>query len=224
MDKELINQKRKIETQKRLSAYFLKNFRFISAAIVMTAMTIAVYKQSSILSIDKQAAKYETIDSQRLILDYQQTIKRLQFSNDSLLKKYLFTDKIRPDGNITSKDFNIINLKLKTLEDNINKQTEITTSLRQAINPLKPEEVLTIVRLKDQIDELNKILKNLDQNLKDRQQNFEDSIKRELSAYNQSTTLILVVLLPLVINFLYTVWKDFREFKIDKSIKTTQSE
>jgi len=143
---------------------------------------------------------------------------------DSLLKSFRFADSIKTKGTISAKDIAIIDLRLTALQDSINKQSEITTSLRQAIDPLKPDEVLTIVRLKDQIVDLNKDLKNLEESQKDRQQTFEDSIKRETSSSNQSTTLILVVLIPLVLNFVYTVWKDFRKSDKDKNTKQAETE
>ena len=102
-------------------------------------------------------------------------------------------------------------IRFVRIEGNIEKQTEIITALRQAINPLKPDEVLTIARLQDGIIDLNKNVTELENNINVRLQYFEDSIKREMTSSNNSTTLILVVLIPLVLNFLYTVWKDFRK-------------
>ena len=46
--------------------------------------------------------------------------------------------------------------------------------------------------------------------------NFEDYILREKESSNRATNLILVVIIPLVLNFLYTVWKDFKKGKMIK--------
>lgn len=100
------------------------------------------------------------------------------------------------------------------LEAKINAANEQSLGLRQAINPSKPEEILTIARLTDEIKSLKKEVSSLDSDITSQQKAFQDSVLREIKSSSDSTTLILVVLLPLVLNFLYTVWKDI---KTDKS-------
>ena len=100
--------------------------------------------------------------------------------------------------------------KFKNLEDKITAVKEQTVGLREAINPSKPEEILTIARLTDDVKAIRKDLEDLESNIHVQQTNFQDSILRELKSSGDSTTLILVVLIPLVLNFLYTVWKDFK--------------
>ena len=60
-------------------------------------------------------------------------------------------------------------------------------------------------------------IEDLDSKLSSQQKSFQDSILRELKSSSNSTTLILVVLVPLVLNFLYSVWKDFRAGRSEES-------
>lgn len=106
--------------------------------------------------------------------------------------------------------------KLKEVESKIEKVEQSTLALRQAVNPLKPEEVLTIARLTDEIVALKKDYTELKNTTRKDQDSFEQSMLREAKSSNQSTMLILVVLIPLVLNFLYTVWKDLKETNKEK--------
>lgn len=111
-----------------------------------------------------------------------------------------------------------MNESLQNLEGKIEKVSQQTLALRQALNPLKPEEVLTIARLTDEVTKLSKGFDNLSQQLSQNQKEFRESVLRELKSSNDSTNLILVVLIPLVLNFLYTIWKDLRSEKKQKIV------
>ncbi len=139
-------------------------------------------------------------------------IKLLEIESDSLALRI----PIPVDTNgVKNQNFDLIQEVMAQQIDlfglRIDKLEISTTALRQSINPINPDEILTIARLKDEILELKNTVLMLDENLLIRQQNFEESIKREISSSNNSTTLILVVLIPLVFNFLYSVWKDFKK-------------
>jgi hypothetical protein len=104
--------------------------------------------------------------------------------------------------------------KFASIEKRIDEVDSKTLGLRQAINPIKPDEVLTIARLTDEVKSIRKDFKDLQSQIRVQQQSFESSILREFKSSNDSTTLILVVLVPLILNFLYTVWKDIKKGKI----------
>ncbi|SHN27242.1 hypothetical protein [Mucilaginibacter sp. OK098] len=112
----------------------------------------------------------------------------------------------------TSKNLND-ELKFEQLEAEIYKLNQSTIGLRQAINPFKPDEVLTIARLKDEVNKIRDQVNGLTSQNATRQQIFEDSVKRELDSADKNTYLVLAVLIPLVLNFLYTVWKDNKKRK-----------
>jgi uncharacterized protein (UPF0335 family) len=103
--------------------------------------------------------------------------------------------------------------KLAALENRIEAVDNQTLALRQAINPTKPDEVLTIARLTDEIKDIREDFSDVRKQLESQQQSFQSSILRELKSSNDSTTLILVVLVPLILNFLYTVWKDLKSVR-----------
>ncbi|MCI5196711.1 MAG: hypothetical protein D3919_10900 [Candidatus Electrothrix sp. AW5] len=104
-------------------------------------------------------------------------------------------------------------VKFKKIEERIEEVSQQTLALRQAINPLKPEEILTIARLTDQVSLLKNDFEQIEKSLFREMDAFYKSILRELETRNNSTNLILIVLIPLVINFLYTLWKDIRTKK-----------
>ncbi len=92
--------------------------------------------------------------------------------------------------------------------------------LRQAINPSNPEEILTIARLKDEIITQKQDLINFKQSILEKQEQFIGYILREKESSNRGNNLIMVVLIPLVLNFLYTVWKDMKKDKKEEKIET----
>jgi len=103
-----------------------------------------------------------------------------------------------------------LNVRFFNLSEKIIAVENQTIGLRQAINPIKPDEILRIARLKDEVVSLKKNMADLENSITKQQKVFQDSVLREIKSSSDSTTLILVVLLPLVLNFLYTVWKDLR--------------
>jgi len=112
---------------------------------------------------------------------------------------------------IKNPDYALIEARFTDIEHRIEDINEKNIALRQAINPIKPEEILTIARLTDEVKSLEGDFKELKEILSSQQKNFQSSIIREIDSSSQSTSLILVVLLPLVANFLYTIWKDIKK-------------
>ena len=100
--------------------------------------------------------------------------------------------------------------KLAAMEKRIEAVDNRTYALRQAINPTKPDEILTIARLTDEVKDIREDFVSFQKQLEARHQSFQSSILREIKSSNDSTNLILIVLLPLILNFLYTIWKDFK--------------
>lgn len=140
-------------------------------------------------------------------------IELLQKQLDSEMKK-LLNNKLAEIPK--SVELASLDQKFKNIDDKIAEVKEQTIGLRQAINPLKPEEILTIARLTDDVKTIRKDLEGLESNISAKQKEFKDSILRELKSSGESTILILVVLIPLVLNFLYTVWKDYKSDKNEK--------
>ncbi|HCE1777954.1 TPA: hypothetical protein NG563_004716 [Vibrio parahaemolyticus] len=173
--------------------------KFIVMLTTIAAMAFAIYEQSnSFFSINSDIANLRELQS-KVELELIQT--RLT---------ELVDEKIASVPSSEKTEFVVINQKLTNLATKIENVSDQTIGLRQAINPTKPDEVLKIARLTDEVKSLRTELTKIEKNVAAQQKAFQDSIIRELKSSNDSTTLILVVLLPLVLNFLYTVWKDFK--------------
>ena len=78
-------------------------------------------------------------------------------------------------------------------------------------NLLKPDEVVTIVRLKDELSSIQKDQVELKNELTREQENFKAIINNKVEAADKSTNLIFVVLLPIVLNFVYQVYRDRKD-------------
>ena len=114
-----------------------------------------------------------------------------------------------------------IEKEINQLNNNYLKLNNQNLAIRQALNPINPEEVLTIARLNDEIKNIHKAFSTFKDNVELKQTEFRDYILREKESTNRATSLILVVLVPLVLNFLYTVWKDFKK---DTTAQNTESQ
>lgn len=189
-----------------------KSTMYIST-IILTVLTVSfsLFVKMKEERLKDSLSEFEQKQLNNELSILKRKIYSLTSARDSVFNIIVKKDTVNLGQLNSTQHQQILDLRISKIEIEFKKQTEITTSLRQAINPIKPDEILTIARLKDEIVELNKNVSTLNDNLKIRQDNFEDSIKREISTSNNSTTLILVVLIPLVLNFLYTVWKDFKK-------------
>lgn len=88
-----------------------------------------------------------------------------------------------------------------------------TIALRQAINPVKPEEVITIARIKDEVVILRKRMDEIYDLLKREQDSLSNRVSRELDSSGRSIYLIAAILVPLALTFSYTIWRDRKEQK-----------
>lgn len=111
-----------------------------------------------------------------------------------------------------------LNQKLEEIDSRLSTVEEQTKGLRQAINPLNPEEILTIARLNDALNAVHEKQLNLTETTEDKFDNFKASVIRELDASSKSINWLFLVLIPVVMNLLYSIWKDNKEkrLKTDK--------
>jgi hypothetical protein len=106
--------------------------------------------------------------------------------------------------------------RISSIEGDIRELKTDTIALKQAIDPINPDEILTIARLKDYLKELDKKIETIDERVIKQQKVFQESVLRELKSYNSSIYIILVVLIPIILNFIYTIWKDIKESRRPK--------
>lgn len=173
-------------------------FELLAVAITMIGITVGIYTQFSERRARDVTAMYALVENEA-------QLNKLQANIDDIVNKKISE---APRINV---DAASLDVRFKDLDRKITSVSEQTLAVRQAINPLKPDEVLTIARLTDEVKAIDKDFENLKQELSAQQKDFQESVVREIKVSSDSTGLILVVLIPLVLNFLYTVWKDFRK-------------
>lgn len=211
-----------IKQKLRYPIWESRYLRLIAVIIMLVATGIAFYTNYTNVKeityegiVLKTKSIDERLQEQNLFLNQQ--IKSIEGRMNNL---QIIIYEIRSANTVSSAP-NSLNIRLASTESKLEEVSNKTEALRQAINPLKPEEVLTIARLKDELIKMNQNFDTLEENLKSSQEKFEASIRSEQNSSNQSTTLILVVIIPLILNFLYTVWKDFKKpIKSEADAKT----
>lgn len=175
----------------------------ILSIILMVVSFVYAIKSIYETNYDKQDKTYYPNNQ---IVELNILTKKIINERDSLLK---ITRKINKVGFV--KDTLSISNRLNEIEVKLDSQIETTTALKQAINPINPDEILKISRLIDEIKSINSRITSIENNLNNKQNHFEESIKRELSNNANSTALLITVLIPLILNFIYNIWKDSKK-------------
>ena len=103
------------------------------------------------------------------------------------------------------------NAKMVHLENKIDELNKLTLGLRQAINLSNPEEILTIARIKDELVLLKNNISKDTEYLVERQNRLYNATIREIETSNSTTTLFIIVLIPLIANFIYSVWRNNKQ-------------
>lgn len=183
---------------KKKSRLFDSVFQKVTSIIATLAMVIAISTQLTNYNGDKKDLRdrnYTTEflnDSLSKIVAKQQLIKQQiqELTQDSMPNDFSFNKKI---GDLNQRIF---------------KLEEQTKGLRQAINPLNPEEVLTIARLNDGLKNIELKQNTLTKDIESKFDSFKTSVIRELDASSKSINWLFLVLIPLVMNLLYSMWQE----------------
>lgn len=183
-------------------------FRRITTILVVLGMTLGISTQFSSFLNSKNEIRERTYLMEKMNEELKSRISKQQIILDSLSKGHL-RDTIPNEI--------LINEKLNSIGSRLSKIEEQTKGLRQAINPMNPDEVLTIARLSDALKIINEKQNTLIQNNQAQFESFKTSILRELDASSKSINWLFLVLIPLVMNLLYSMWKDAKEKKNDKA-------
>jgi len=154
---------------------------------ILTAQQKIVKNESSLSMLYEQHATQRTLMSE---------FEHSGLPNYLLINKKIDSINVNFDNKLDS-----INVKLSQLK-------ELSIGLRQSINPENPEEILTIARLNDGLKLLVDNQKTSNEHIKETYESFEKSILRELKSSSNYQTLMLTMLIPLIVNFLLTLWKD----------------
>ena len=185
----------KKETKKRKSKvpWF---FGTVASSVSVVGVILAFAFQFGQLSSRQQYIHYKIEELEDKILN-----ETLEPFLEELVKKKLAIP-------VQTLDLKKIENDIADLNKKIEETDRKTLALRQAINPTKPDEVLTIARLTDAISSIEKETKALREQNKRELEDFKASVLRELDASSKATNLILVVLVPLVLNLIYNLWRD----------------
>lgn len=198
-----------------------RKFQF-TIAIIGSVITVVAMIMSVWLKLqDAKMANYQAEIEHMRAEQQMKVLEELRYRNDTL---YSQIDQIREVyrdfrfdtislDNGTSTKFLHMNDRIETIENKFQDLAESHYNLKRSLKPTEIEDLLTIPRLQDEVKIISEKLEDLESELARRQTSFETSIRAESKSSNQSTNLILVVLIPLIINFLYTVWKDLKEHK-----------
>jgi hypothetical protein len=179
-----------------------KSVQELSSLIASIALMIAIALQF-----------YKVESTKKSLIDNHQ-IKSINDSLVSLIKvqtqninqfKLLMTDTAKSDLQYRNQ-IHDISIRLARLE-------EQTKGLREAINPIDPEEVLTIARLNDGLKNLTITQNSISKDFDDKLELFKVSVIRELETSSRSINWLFLVLIPIVVNLLYTIWRDRKENK-----------
>ena len=106
-----------------------------------------------------------------------------------------------------------LQLQLKRLEDSLSVIANQSEGLRQAINPIHPEEVLTIARLGDRLSQMAINIRDFEHRIQKQQEAFQLSIIHDMDRNNNLTILMIVALIPLFLQFISNFRRDTKNKK-----------
>lgn len=170
--------------------------------ISLISFTIAIYQLIDLKS--NRNNKANSMDNMYYIDKYIDSLNKSQ-----LITKDTF-NYIIPKGEIIAIDTNVINVIYNTISE-VKKIKELTNGLRQAINPQNPEEILTIARINDRLKIAEEKLGKINEESDKKSELFRSSIIREIDASNKAIYWMFIVIIPLVLNLLYNIYKDNKE-------------
>lgn len=134
-------------------------------------------------------------------LEFKQLIKKI----DSITKTELSNVQI-------SLEFEKLNNELLNLDDNLNE-------LKRSLNPDKIEDILLISRMQDRLIQVQQNQKLQFESIIARMENFQSSVIAQTESQKTSVNFLLIVLIPLILNASYTIWKDYKKEKEETESK-----
>lgn len=172
-----------------------KNIQFVLAVLAISLSVAAFYQRHS---AEGTIAQYERQSSDFLLLEdkLDDLNRRLAHLEENPL--FLIDDAT----GIAEVDLMKVENRLDDLEHN-------TLGLRQAFNPISPDEVLTIARLHDEIGNIRAELSRTRESIVSQNSSFQDSVERELASYRSLSNIVIAAIITLALNVLYTMAKNY---------------
>ncbi len=151
--------------------------------ILTSALTLLILSKREVneSTVNEQVAIEKSLDSIRMTRN---SLKR--YSSELEKKIVQYGSKIDNDSlsELVREQVSRLTVSTDKLEIQMKKLIEQNKGLQQALNPTKPEEVITISRLKDEIEVLKKDQQLYQKFLDKDHQNFKESIRHETGAIN----------------------------------------
>lgn len=192
-------------------------FQWVAVLLAMFATAFAAYQ--SITGLHQQRIKEELarLQVEKLRMKFTSISETLQPAVEDDIRRFIEEQAHSLKENADLKE---LRLQIESLQKQTSRTAKQTLGLRQSINPENPEEILTIARLGDQIEALQDDFEEFETRTVTRATEFHQSVVREIEASNSATNLIIVALIPLVLNLVYTIWKDTRRARAVKDETT----
>jgi len=193
---------------KKYRLVFITVYSVIIVAIYLIQISPTI--RSFFISDRKYPIKELILDKENLILKYK---------IDSLLQviesqQSIAVDTVRLDNKSEiSFELDKLNQRIEELALDVEKNSESYIALRQSLNPINPDEVLTIVRMMDEVKSLKEVQNNFEKRVEENMKSIGQNVIYRSESSDKTANIILLVLVPIIINFLYTVWKDYKKDK-----------
>ncbi|MDW3195272.1 MAG: hypothetical protein R8G66_23050 [Cytophagales bacterium] len=132
-------------------------------------------------------------------------------------------DSDNENGKVQNHNKELVELRLEinSVEERVDKNFEDFKALRQALNPINPDEVLTIARMMDEIKSIQEQQSNFEKRIENNLESISRNVLYRTESADKTTNVILLVLAPILLNFFYAIWKDYKKEKPKEKEKTS---
>lgn len=112
--------------------------------------------------------------------------------------------------------YDLLLLRLKLLELRVDSISKKTTVIKNALNPTEADQMLIIPRLNDQVISVKTEFERMEKYIDKEMKLYRDTIIREVDSLSRTTNLIVFAIIPLVVNVLYSMWRDHKNNAITR--------
>ncbi|OOE79802.1 hypothetical protein BZG72_13535 [Salinivibrio sp. PR6] len=179
----------------------------LSLVISLTGSGYALFKKrTEINEINSMVAALTNASSGLDPLDSVASMSHLKFSTDAYntiieqLEEGI--NKAESQGNSQA----LIRAKLSALEERIEEVDARNIGIRQSINPMNPDEILKISRLKDEIERISRAQIQLQESLTNERKRIKSNVAKEIDVLKSTLDFygnLILALLPVISTLAY---------------------
>lgn len=201
-----------------LVSYFWgkKGENSVNILIIVLAMAASY----SIMQIYYSSTSNYFMSNDGIIIEYAQKIDERSTKLNEALQQQIdnltIVDSANKDLIVIYDDTTLVSLQqeLRSIQTDLSTIDERQTALTQAISPTNPEEILTIARLTDAVNLLAERIDRQDEELERKQQEFRESVIRELEKDDTLLLALIPVILLVLLKFIIDAWRDRPKKKV----------